>query len=272
VADAPPAAAGVACSACGHENVPGAQLCAGCGKALPQPGHFHAELALVREFERHGPLAAIFVFVVCALVAVIAWYPLDLPARVIRLILPSPSCFGEAPGSAGLFLCSTGVSFLEMVGPLAVMLAIFLARVPLRALLGRAIGRLPEELRFLVAPVFATMLFAISWAGFHSDATSEVGLLPQILFPGLVGLLTFLVTRYEHGLQGLLRALLEARDRVLPRWARILVVVGLTTLASWAFTHQDAYASTALKEQLVVIISLLVGWLALVPRGHGTLA
>jgi hypothetical protein len=228
-------------------------------------------LARMADDEPTGLFAAGVAFAVCVVVAVAVWYPLDVPSRVVRAIVPTGSCLSDTPGTATMFLCSTGVAFLTMVGPMAVMVAILLARGWLRRVLTVAVRRVPEVLRFLVAPVLVTMLFTISWAGFHNQETGDVGLLPQIVFPGFVGFCTYLVARYERWLKQRFAAALEARDRLLPRLARVAVAVVVPVLLSWAITHSDAHSSTALKEQLVVILSLVIGWLALAPRDRATL-
>jgi hypothetical protein len=221
--------------------------------------------------QAQGLAAVIFVFVVCSVLALIAWYPLGLPARVIRWIIPTPTCIEQATGASTGFGCSTGAAFISMIGPLLFLLGIVLLRGRLRPLLASAVQRVPEELRFVVLPLFATLLFTISWAGFHTDGATAAGLLPQIIFPGVVGVVTYLLARYERWLQGHIAGFLALRDRV-PRWARLAVVVAVPAIISWALTHSNAFSRTELKEQVVILIALALAWIALVPRGRGALA
>jgi hypothetical protein len=93
-----------------------------------------------------------------------------------------------------------------------------------------------------------------------------VGLLPQQIFPGLVGLYTFVVGRYNAELQRSLQAFFDWREKV-PRFLRIVAVILIPMVISLIITYQERVSQTALKEQFVVIISLVLGYLMLAPRG-----
>ena len=264
------------CAACGRGNPGDSRFCGDCGAPVPagtRPAERNPVLRLLRTVggEPTGLLAAAFVFALCIVVAIAGWYPLDIPARLIRAVVPDAECGGRAPGSASMFACSAGVGLLQIVGPAVVLFVLFLLRAQIRRLLAHVVRRVPEEVHFLVAPVFATVLFTITWAGFHPATRDETGIVPHWIFPALVGLFTFLVTRYERPLQRLLAPLLAARERV-AREALVAAVILVPALLAWVLTHQDRVTSAALKEQLVVVVALVLGWLLLAPRGGGALA
>ena len=218
--------------------------------------------------ERTGIAAALLVFAVCAVISCIVWYPLSLPVRGINAILPDVGCSGSTPGTFQMYLCSAGVGLLTLAGPVLLIVLIFLLRKPLTKAAGRLTLKLPEGVRFLVAPVLATTIFVLAWAGFHHTVTFQVGLLPQIIFPVVIGLFTFAVARYGPSVQRALGPFFDFRDRF-PRWLRLVAAIAVPIVISMAITYQERVTQADLKEQFVVLVALVTVYLATAPRGGG---
>lgn len=220
-----------------------------------------------------GPAGFLIAFGVCAVLSLIAWIPLSVPPRLLHSFLSDVSrgaldvgvgC-GPSPASAS-YLCSFEAGILAILPALLFSVVLFLVRKQLsrwlRALLG---PRLPQNARFLVTPSIATLAFAMSWGYVHAASPYEVGIVPEILFPALVGLFTFTIAQYGSRIAGSARQLIVARDR-LPFWARLAGVIIIPTLVSMVLTSQRPIAQLDLKQQLIVLIGLAIGFAAFVPR------
>lgn len=215
--------------------------------------------------ERSGAAAAAVVFAVCLIVSVVGWTPLSLPPRLVGSIVPEGNCTGEVPQTRGMYLCSVKVASLTMAGPLLVIVGLVVVRRPITAWIKEQTPKLPEEARFLIAPVLATVMFGIAWAGVHYETADLSGILPQRFFPAVVGLFTFAVTRFGPALQQRLQGFFTVRDRF-PAALRIVAALLIPVGVSLLITNQERVSDTALKEQFVVLISLCTGYLALTPR------
>jgi len=137
--------------------------------------------------------------------------------------------------------------------------------------IGRVTPKLPQGARFLVAPLLATAIFVIAWSGAHKDTGSSVGLLPQNIFPAVIGLFTYGVARYGQGVQCGLVNFFELRDKF-PRFLRLLVVIAVPITISLAITVQQRVTMEALKEQFVVMVALATGYLMISPRNGDLLS
>ncbi|MEK7215695.1 MAG: hypothetical protein AAB289_08890, partial [Chloroflexota bacterium] len=119
--------------------------------------------------------------------------------------------------------------------------------------------------------ITATLFFTISWSGAHTATALQSGILPQTMFPAVVGLFTFAVVRYGPPLQRSLVSFFDVRDRY-PMKLRFGVAILVPFLASLLITFESRVSQTALKEQVVVVISLVTGYLAMAPRSGDLLA
>ncbi len=274
------ASTGAYCPNCGTANDPGTRFCASCGRAmtptaaaapLPPTTSITALLTQVAE-ERTGFLAAGVVVVVCAVLALVAWYPLGLPSKLIRdEILPNAVCTGTQEGTTAMYFCSAKVGMLQIVGPVIMMVLVFVFRKQLKAQLDKIAPDLPPEARFLFAPIIATLAFTLSWSGFHYHTSGQSGILPQTIFPAAVGLFTFSVARWGADWQRKLTGFFDFREGI-PTFLRFVLVIGVPVLLSFLLTHQKYVSHTALKEQVVVLVALTVGFLMLAPRSGDVLA
>jgi hypothetical protein len=213
-----------------------------------------------------GLRAAAVVFVAAAILSVVGWAPLAVPPTLIGAFVPVGNCTSFTPASPQMYVCSAKVAALTLVGPLATMALMFVFRHQLTHWAGRLSPKLPAETRFLVAPLVATVIFTMSWASIHSSTASDMGILPQTIFPALIGLFTFATTRFGPALQQRLGRFFDLRDRF-PLRTRVAASIAVPLLVSLAITAEQRVSETAMKEQLVVLISLCTGYLALAPRG-----
>jgi hypothetical protein len=147
---------------------------------------------------------------------------------------------------------------------------LFLCRRWVAQVLVIRLAKLPGRIRYLVAPSLATLFFTVTWAGVHFGMESHAGLLPEKLFPAVIGLFSWAVTRYNFVLRNRLCVfpMMKSRDAI-PRFIRIAIILLLALLLSLVSTLQTRVTAFELKEQLIVIVTLIGGYLLLsdqVPR------
>jgi len=206
------------------------------------------------------------------------WTPLGLPSEMLRSVIAQPTnicrggfeVFAQA-GTPKMYFCSAGVGLLTMAGPLLLIVAAFYFRKTLSALVRRYARLLPTEAQFLVAPLLATLLFAMSWSGSHFSTGNGMGIMPQTLFPAVIGLFTFAVGRWGPDAQRRLAPFFDLRDRY-PMRLRIAAAIVVPIALSLIITAETRVSNTAFKEQLVVLVGLVSGFLALSPRSGNVLA
>ena len=217
--------------------------------------------------EQPGIVAGLLAFVGCAVFSCIAWYPLGGPVYAIALAFRGFGCGNVAPGSTTMFFCSAGVALLQLLPAAIALVLIFVFRKPLMRWVQGITPKLSPGIQFLVAPAVATCLFVIVWAGVHYTLPIQTGLLPQIIFPAVIGLFTFIVVRYSEGLQRALDPFFESRDRF-PRWLRFVGVLAVPLLLSVLITQpwRTIVAAGPQLEHFIVLVALVVAFLLLAPR------
>jgi hypothetical protein len=231
---------------------------------------------------RKGPtlLVGIIQVGVASLVATwIGWTPLAQVPLAVQAALAQAGfanvqyerCSNLEAGSAAMFVCSSGVAIAAIaLGPLVVAVVLFLFRRQLTSLLKAGVSRLPVSLQHLGAPLIATPVFLVGWAGVHLKSSADVGFVAQSQFPAAIGLFTYLAARYTPALQRSLEPWLAARDR-LPGKLRVAAAIGLPMIigiaVTWAMADESGRINQqALTEQIVVVLSLVAGFVALLPR------
>jgi hypothetical protein len=259
------------CPKCGTENAEGETKCKSCGNELVKQGGTIMSLLRSANEDPSGLKALLVIFVFCAIISLVGWFPLGLPTRLIRAVMPEITCTNIDPGSFQMYLCSAGVGLMTMAVPLLSMLVIFLIRKPLTKWVQKLIPKLPEESRFVIMPAFATIFFVISWSGAHRFTGLQWGILPQIVFPSVIGLFTYSVTSYGPKLQAKLKPFFDTRDKF-PKFLRFLLVIAVPILISLAITAQERVSQEALKEQFVVLVALITGFLVMAPRSGNIIA
>lgn len=208
--------------------------------------------------------SALVTVLACALVAILGWAPFGLFGSKIRSLLSPGTCVAFQTGTPAMYLCSAKIAGLTLLGPIslsAFWIAVFLA---LRKLIAEWIKKMPSAVRYVAAPVVATLFFTITWAGVHYGMAFRVGIVPQILFPVIIGLFSWVVARYDLLLHRriLSRPLFDFRDK-LPRAMRIVIVILTPVALSFATGLQKHVGAPALKEQLVVVVTLAAAYLLL---------
>lgn len=258
------------CASCGAWLAGGQRFCEECGAAVSSgaPSSLRSHRQLGPPAAPGGALA--MVTLVCAATSWAGWTPLSWPARILNALIPDlliPDLYGcpYQPGSLAMYLCSAAVALVNVVGPAAVVLGIVLLRRPLSRVARSLISKLPEGYRYLAAPLLGTALFVAGWAAVHYATAASSGLLPQRLFPALLGILTYLLTQHGPAIQQLLRPFFDVRDRI-PKLLRLAVSVILPLVVSISITWGESVSREALKEQIVVLVSIAGGYLLFVRR------
>jgi len=229
-------------------------------------------LSLLRSLQQkpHGGKEALVVFIFCAVISLVGWFPLGLPPRGIRALIDLigiRGCADLQPGSLEMYLCSAKIGLVALAGPIIMMIFMFLIRKSLARWVQGLTPKLPVEARFLVAPALATIIFTIAWSGAHKDTALQWGILPQILFPSIVGLFTFSIARFGPSLQQPLEGFFNFREKI-PRWLRMVAVIAVPIVIALVITIQESVTAAVLKEHFVVIVALVNGYLMMTPRGQ----
>src|SRR5688500_18507402 len=133
-----------------------------------------------------GVRATVAIVIAAALVSIVGWLPLGFPVRALTGIMPVGDCFSVPEGPLA-YACSAKVALLTLAAPVALLAAVFLLRRRIAEMIKRNVEGMPQAARFLVGPSVATALFTLTWANAHMDVL-QWGLVPQILFPVVVGL------------------------------------------------------------------------------------
>jgi hypothetical protein len=259
------------CEKCGTENEAEVKQCKNCGFPMEnQTGSQGFLDSLNKPGNSLGAAAVVFVF--CAILSLILWYPLSIPTRIIRAIIPvNLNCTGSTPGSFQMYLCSAGVGLFTIAIPLLSMLVVFIFRKQLTRLAKKLTPKLPESSRFLIMPAFATIIFVISWSGAHKDTGFSWGIMPQMAFPAIIGLFTFVIAKWGKQMQLSLKSFFDSRDKI-PRLLRFVIAAAIPLAISLIITFQDRVSFEALKEQFVTMVSLVVGFLVMAPRSGNIVA
>jgi hypothetical protein len=216
--------------------------------------------------DKSGFLSLLVVMVLGALLSLVLWELFVLPAKAINGVLPDANCVSEQPGTSAMRLCGAKVAAVKMVGPLVLGVLIVVFRTKLAKAVSVLSAKLHPGARPLVAPLLATLLFLLVWAGSHSKTADQDGLLPQKIFPAVIGAYTYSVVRYGPALQHKMAGFFTKRERI-PMWVRVLITIAIPTAFSLLITNQDRVSRTAMKEQVVVLLGLAVAYLLLSPRG-----
>ena len=262
------------CSHCGLSNASGVKFCVGCGKPVSAPGARNPQpptggeltrlLRLIHK-EPTGLAAGGVVLVFCVLIARIGWTPLSWLPRYFGRFVPESRCVGHTPGTFMMYVCSAKVAAFTVVGSVLFLLLIVVLRKPLKRLVKLFRSQGAGGADFLIAPLFATLVFTAAWAGVHYSLEQQVGLVSQRMFPVIIGVFTFVMQRYGSLLQRALGPLFTLRDQF-PTWIRYPVAFLIPVLFSLIVTFEDRVTEEALKEQQTVLLAMAAGFLVLAPH------
>jgi len=209
-------------------------------------------------------------FLACGAFSFVGWPLLALPARLPSSLLEGVVPYGcpYETRTVGMYLCSAKIALVSLIGPILITILVIVFRKRLGDLVRRVSPRLPANGQFLIPPLVATLAFTLAWAGSHYDIGGERGIVTQRVFPGFIGLFTFAVAQWGASLQRHLGAFFDFRDRF-PVWQRVALLMLVPVVISLAITFEDRVTRPVLKEQVVVLLSVVAGYLALAPRAGG---
>jgi hypothetical protein len=217
------------------------------------------------EADRSGALAMLVVLLAGVVLAYVLWVPFAQPTKIVNDIIGDKNCAAKLPGTSEMRTCAATVAAWKMVGPLVIGVLVFVFRKRLAKGVQKLATALHPGGRPLVAPLLATLLFLLVWAGSHATTGGQSGILPQKAFPAIIGVYTYAVVRYGPTLQGKLAGFFAKRERI-PFVLRIVITVAVPTAVSLLITNQDRVSDTAMKEQFVVLIGLVLAYLMLSPK------
>jgi hypothetical protein len=219
--------------------------------------------------DNSGFWSLVVVLGVGVILAYILWEPFAQPAKLINDALPDKNCVSELPGTSGMRSCAVGVAIFKMIGPLCLGVLVFAFRGRLAKLVSRVTKNLHTGARPLIAPILATLLFLLVWAGSHASTGGQSGIVPQKAIPAIVGVYTFMVVRYSPALQHRMIGFFARRDRI-PLIVRVIATIAVPTAISLLITNQNRVSNTALKEQFVLLIGLVMAYLMMSPKSVDT--
>jgi hypothetical protein len=230
----------------------------------PQPTDGTSQLTdALRNLEQpgKGPLLALVGVAVTVLTSLILWPVLQIPGDLLNALVPSGDCVGQTPGTFGMYACSAGIGLLQLLGGIAALILVIAFRSPLQAQMKRV---LPSGSSSLVTPVLTTALFGLFYAPTHADTASQTGIVSQRLFPAAVGLLAFGGVRFAGPLASRFSGAISVRDRF-PWGVRLAVAIGIPIVLAYTTMNQDRVTGTAMKEQVVILSTMLFGYGAFLP-------
>jgi len=213
---------------------------------------------------KHPLIKVLLVFVAGMITARIFWFLGFIP-NLFRNIIDPGNCSGHQVKTIGMYVCSAFVAFKMLIGPLLIMGLIFFFRKQIMLLINKNKNRIPVEYQFLLAPLISTLIFTILWSGSHPQISDTSGLMDQRYFPAIVGVFTYITTHFNKQIQENLKSFFDKRDTI-PKPVRFLIAFFIPFLLSIIITFEDRVSYVAVKEQIIVVISLVSGYLVLLPR------
>ena len=222
----------------------------------------------------------------CVVTVLLAWYPLAYMAAVIQYCVRGPigdflmegiynPIFREEfEAVPGMFTLKEGDFYETYAEPVRVFLfslidssdlvmiaiAMYLFRKQLRKGFVKLTTKLPEHFRAYSIVITTTAVFTFGWAAVRSPYPFIFGIVWNILFPALIGILTWFTIQKQDFLIDKSNMILELREKI-PAKFRILALFGFTLLLTYILMAIMPNKGTQFKEQLIVLISVFLGWL-----------
>jgi len=206
----------------------------------------------------------VLVFVLGIIVSRVFWF-LGFFPNIFKNIIDPGNCIGKEIKSFQMYICSATVAFKTLIGPIIFVVLIFIFRKTIFKIVNNFKPKIPKDFQFLLSPLIATLIFTIVWSGSHFSTSDTMGILQQRSFPAIIGLFTFFTTEYYKQIQAKLKNFFIKRDRF-PKVIRYLIAALIPIVLSLIITYQDRVTSVAVKEQFIVMISLISGYLVLIPK------
>ena len=222
----------------------------------------------------------------CVVTVLLVWYPLAYIAAVIQYCVRGPigdflmeriynPIFREESELVpGMFTLKEGdfyefaeepvrvflFSLIDSSDLVMIAIALYLFRKKLRQGLLKLTAKLPEHFRAYSIVITTTAVFTFGWAAVRSPYPFIFGIIWNFLFPALVGILTWFTIQKQDFLIDKSKAFMELREKI-PAKFRILVLFGFTLLLTYILMAIMPNKGTQFKEQLIVLISVFLGWL-----------
>jgi hypothetical protein len=255
---------------CGAPLEAGRRFCSACGApiggAVPPPvAAAPPALAATGNLEKNPFLALAVVAGVCLVAPWILWSPLGWPARLVGLFVKPGDCSSISTGSWDMYTCSARVGLLTLVGPIIIMALVFVFRKAVANGVKALTPKIPPDMRFAIAPLVASLCFTMSWAAVHAYTADQTGFLPQRGFPAVIGIFTYVVVRFGGAIQDRFRSFFDTVQRI-PKFLRIILTILLPMGIALLITNEERVSQTAIKEQAVVMLCLVCGYLAMSTR------
>ena len=223
---------------------------------------------------------------VCFITVLLVWYPLGYIAGVIQFCVRGPlrdllyqdifeAIFYEESDWGGPMLqVKEGafyefaerplgtliISFLDVSDLVVISIVMYLLRKKLRIWLLMLTEMLPKHFKAYSVPIITTAVFTFGWGAARSSYPYIFGIIWNILFPALVGILTWFTIQKKDFLIQKSKRILELREKI-PTKFRILALFGFTFILTYVMMAIMPNKGTQFKEQLIVLISVFLGWL-----------
>jgi len=205
------------------------------------------------------------VFVAAAIISYIGWIPLAMPAIFLNYFVPKGYCADLTVQSAEMYTCSMKVAVQSLIAPVLVLVIMWVARKSIMAFARQAMQKIPPEYQFAGPPLIASTCFTMAWAGVHWATSDLMGIVPHKAFPAIIALYTYGVGRFGPDFQNRFAGAFDFRDKF-PQWMRMGALIAAPLLVSLLITAEYRVSQNALKEQIVVILSMCAGYIVLAPR------
>ena len=240
------------------------------GPATAPPDSSHTPTNVTNFFDHmakpgNGLVAGAVALIVGIVPSYLLWPILAIPGKILKDAIPRGNCRSETPGTTAMYFCSVKAGTLTALGPFLTLVVALSFRQPLAAQLRKLTSRLPTNSTALVTPVVATAMFTMVHAAVHDKTADQTGLVPQRMFPALIGLFTFAAGRAAPAVARRYGGAIDRRNRA-PIAVRVVVALAVPLASSYFLTNQNSVTDTALKEQLVALLTLGTSYAALVPR------
>ncbi len=223
---------------------------------------------------------------VCFVTVLLLWYPLGYIAAVVQYCVRGPLrdllyqdifqsiFYEESDWGVGMLQVKEGdfyeyaaeplgvliISFLDVSDLVVISIVMYLMRKKLRNGLLKLTDKLPGHFKAYGVPIVTTAAFTFGWAAARSAYPYIFGIIWNILFPALVGILTWITIQKQDFLIDKSKKILELRNKI-PAKFRIVALFGLTLTLTYLFMAIMPNEGTQFKEQLIVLISVFLGWL-----------
>jgi hypothetical protein len=239
--------------------------CLDCGAAIEQNATRCSNCSSIIWVSRLG--WAVVNILSCSAIGLLAWTPFGVLNNLLRRHTAPGMCQSCQPETWTLFFFSARVALSVVFLPLLLVTIAFLSRKIVARLFARSADHLPPGVRYSVSATIATFFFTIAWTSLHYRKETLIGIVPQVFFPAIFGILTYGLLKYGVAVRGAVANRIKLAP--LNATAKWTISAALPLLLSFALPVGRHISLLPLKEQTIVIITTLVGFILLAPRNPG---